>query len=162
MLHSILNEMQKLNAKVEDSETRHKALESQVTHLTQMVQQRQPGALPSDTEVNPKGKTQCNAVKALRSGKTYGGEVNEEEHQENEEEVIHEQQQKESKEQEEDEKEGELGTDVVDSTLEKKSEKVLRRNRLNNSLLSTSQPSRFDPPPLFPMKKPKVRNTFFE
>ena len=107
MLHSILNEMQKLKAKVEDSETRRKALESQVTHLTQMVQQRQPGTLPSDTEVNPKGKAQCNAVKALRSGKTYGGEVTEKEHQENEEEeAIHEQQQKESKEQEEDEKEG--------------------------------------------------------
>ena len=124
--------------------------------------------MPSDIEVNPKVKTQCNAVKALRSGKTYGGEVNEEEHQENEEEhqeneeeANHEQQQKESKEQEEDEKEGKLGTDVVDSTLEKKSEEeMLRNNRLNNSLLSTSQHPRFDPPSPFPMKKPKVRNTF--
>ena len=83
-----------------------------------------------------------------------------EEHPKNEKKANHEQQQKKGKEQAKDEKEGKLGTDVVDSTLEKKSEEMLRRNRLNNSLLSTSQPSRFDSPPPFHMKKPKVRNTF--
>ena len=50
---------------------------------------------------------------------------------------------------------------MVDSTLEEKSEKeVVRESRLNNFLSSTSQRSRFDPSPLFPMKMPKVRNPF--
>ena len=104
--------------------------------------------------MNPKGKAQCNAIMTLRGGKKVGT-GDEEKGEEN-----HEQAQKESKWHDEDEKEGELGIDMGDSTFEKKSEEeVVRKNRLNNLLSSTSQHSRFDPPPPFPLKKPKNKGS---
>ena len=55
--------------KVEESNVHFKFLESQVTHLISLMQQRQPETLPSNTEADPRGKAQCKAVMVLREGK---------------------------------------------------------------------------------------------
>ncbi|WRX27887.1 Retrotransposon gag domain - like 10 [Theobroma cacao] len=70
----ILQYMSKTNAIIQSYGASLRNLETQMGQLANSINSRPQGALPSDTQVNPKGKKHCNAV-TLRSGKEVG-EVN--------------------------------------------------------------------------------------
>ncbi|XP_017974466.1 PREDICTED: uncharacterized protein LOC108661548 [Theobroma cacao] len=71
----ILQYMSKIDAIIQSYGASLRNLEIQMGQLANSINSKPQGALPSDTQVNPNGKEQCNAV-TLRSGKEVGG-VNE-------------------------------------------------------------------------------------
>ncbi|CAN6588659.1 unnamed protein product [Malus baccata var. baccata] len=48
-----------------------KNMEKQIGQIALQVSERAPGAFPSQTIPNPRGREECNAVHTLRSGKSY-------------------------------------------------------------------------------------------
>ncbi|KAM1642713.1 hypothetical protein EV2_012871 [Malus domestica] len=48
-----------------------KNMEKQIGQIALQVSERAPGTFPSQTVPNPRGREECNAVRTLRSGKSY-------------------------------------------------------------------------------------------
>ncbi|CAN6687658.1 unnamed protein product [Malus baccata var. baccata] len=48
-----------------------KNMEKQIAQIALQVSERAPGAFPSQTVPNPRGREECNAIHTLRSGKSY-------------------------------------------------------------------------------------------
>src|SRR4051812_3690213 len=74
-----------IKARMKNQEASIKNIETQIGELTNLLTNRAPGALPSDTEKNP--REQANAI-TLRSGTKYDEpQIKETEAQENEKDV---------------------------------------------------------------------------
>ena len=156
---NILSEVKRTNAKceecvqkVQESDTRFKSLETQVGHLTHLMQQRQPGTLPSNTEVDPRGKAQCKAVTTLRSGKKVGQE----------DEPGAENSDKDLQGLEESEEEVDApGKEVAEPTpgsVHRDEEQEVPRSSI--PIPSPSQEIRYAPEPPFPIRKPREKAMF--
>ncbi|CAN6678195.1 unnamed protein product [Malus baccata var. baccata] len=64
LANTTTQEIQNLHAAV-------KNMEKQMGQIALQVSGRAPGTFPSQTEPNPRGREECNAIRTLRSGKSY-------------------------------------------------------------------------------------------
>ncbi|XP_021284056.1 uncharacterized protein LOC110416390 [Herrania umbratica] len=68
----LLQYISKTDAIIQSQGASLRNLETQVGQLANSINNRPQGSLPSDTQINPKGKEQCQAI-TLRSGKEIEG-----------------------------------------------------------------------------------------
>ncbi|CAN6680231.1 unnamed protein product [Malus baccata var. baccata] len=59
------------NQEIQNMHATMKNMEQQIGHITLQVSERAPGTFPSQTVPNPRGREECNAIRTLRSGKSY-------------------------------------------------------------------------------------------
>ncbi|CAN6572969.1 unnamed protein product [Malus baccata var. baccata] len=64
LANTTTQEIQNLHAAV-------KNMEKQMGQIALQVSERDPGTFPSQTVPNPRGREECNAIRTLRSGKSY-------------------------------------------------------------------------------------------
>ncbi|CAN6700148.1 unnamed protein product [Malus baccata var. baccata] len=69
LANTTTQEIQNLHAAV-------KNMEKQMGQIALQVSGRAPGTFPSQTEPNPRGREECNAIRTLRSGKSYNSHEN--------------------------------------------------------------------------------------
>ncbi|KAM1677605.1 hypothetical protein ACFXTN_034406 [Malus domestica] len=69
LANTTTQEIQNLQAAV-------KNMEKQMGQIALQVSERAPGTFPSQTVPNPRGREECNAIRTLRSGKSYNRHEN--------------------------------------------------------------------------------------
>ncbi|CAN6711911.1 unnamed protein product [Malus baccata var. baccata] len=69
LANTTTHEIQNLHASM-------KNMEKQIGQIALQVSERAPGTFPSQTVPNPRGREECNAIRTLRSGKSYNRHEN--------------------------------------------------------------------------------------
>ncbi|XP_068305074.1 uncharacterized protein [Pyrus communis] len=59
------------NQEIQNMHATMKNMEQQIGQIALQVSERAPGTFPSQTVPNPRGREECNAIRTLRSGKSY-------------------------------------------------------------------------------------------